>query len=239
MLADRMNGMLPEEEWSDVVNYLYNSADSQVLNAMLRDIASGGSGVDAEAQEEIAASTQTSSHGHAPAAAAVKARLGGSGSGGMSVTSLGRSAAATLSSKEQKEAEMKKYGYLRSNLKIKKPNQKKLMIVYSDFVHCILDFQLKNHEKFLSRFVSAFRQVDVNLDGVINPEEFHDLFLDIRFDGMKVGHVPPEQRAEAEETFSTLLNVVDPYQHNRISFSAAASCLSRLGAGAGGGRKKV
>ncbi|CAM9490815.1 unnamed protein product, partial [Ectocarpus fasciculatus] len=121
LLGERMSGILPEEEWTDIVNYLYNSSDSKILNSKLRAICGG--------------------------------------------------------SRDGDKAEMKKYGYLRSNTKFKKDSSKKLMIAYEDFVKCILDFQLETHQKFLSRFVAAFRQVDINLDGVINPEEFHDLFL--------------------------------------------------------------
>lgn len=198
-----MSGILPEEEWTDIVNYLYNSSDSKILNSKLRAICGGSR--DGDSCYETAS--------------------------GSSIVESGATArkATWSKSKEQKEAEMKKYGYLRSNTKFKKDSSKKLMIAYEDFVKCILDFQLETHQKFLSRFVAAFRQVDINLDGVINPEEFHDLFLDIRFDGIKASLLSMEQRDEAEDIFRTLLSIVDPQVHNRITFSAAASCLSRLG----------
>ena len=205
LVNDRLNGILTEQEWSDVVNYLYNTSDSRELNSKLRLLAEGSND---------AASESTS------------------------ISSVGKvkwnQASPGKDSREQKEAEMKKFGYLRSGPKLKKA-PKNVTIAFSDFLHCILDFQLKNHEKFLSRFLAAFRQVDTNLDGVIDPEQFHSLFMDIRFDGMKFDHIPPEQQNEAEETFSTLLRIVDPHETNRIMFSAAASCLGRLG---GGGKKR-
>lgn len=207
------------------MNYLYNSADSLVLNGLLRDIASGFKADDAGFDASRSSSNSGSSVSKREPEMVVSV---GSGEGRSHVLKL----------KEQKEAEMKKYGYLRGRTKLKKElAPRKYMILFSDFLKCILDFQLKNHEKFLERFVSSFRQVDLDLDGVLNPEEFHSLFLDIRFDGNKISNVSSEQQEEAEETFSTLLNIVDPSSHNRICFSAAASCLSRLGGG-GGGRNK-
>ena len=224
LLEERLNGVISEEEWTDIVIYLYNGTDSRTLNALLRDIAMGHRAEDSTSEVSVSSSGVS--------------RLGVSSPIGKYRISSGSNENRTPGSrlKEQKEAEMKKYGYLRSNPKLKKDTPKKLSIAYCDFSECILNFQLKNHEKFLERFVSAFRQVDINLDGILNPEEFHDLFMDIRFDGVKVSHVPSEQRDEAEETFSTLLNIVDPNAHHRISFSAAASCLSRLG---GSCRKKA
>jgi len=41
----------------------------------------------------------------------------------------------------------------------------------------ILDFQLQEHEKFLSKFNDLFREVDSDKNGVINEEQFRSLML--------------------------------------------------------------
>lgn len=205
-----MSGVICEEEWTDIVNYLYNNADSRLLNTMIRNAALGVADCDDCLMEKSENSNMSGS-------TSIKLRQSNAGAG------------CKNRLKDQKEAEMRKYGYLRSNTRLKKEQPKRPLIKFDEFVKCILDFQLKNHEKFLERFVSAFRQVDTNLDGILNPEEFHTVFLAIRFEGSALNQIASEQLEEAEETFSALLNIVDPNSFNRISFSAAASCISRLG----------
>ena len=41
-------------------------------------------------------------------------------------------------------------------------------LVYADFLKIILDFQLQEHEKFLSRFTQLFKSVDHDNNGVID-----------------------------------------------------------------------
>ena len=215
ILEERVGGMISEEEWTDVVNYLYNSHDSAALNGVLRSLAAGASssdGGDSIAERSAGQAAAAKQRAQSPSVAAARRPPGGG---------------PATPGRDSKEAELKRFGYLRSYPKQKKVVKQKLVLAFQDFVKCILDFQLKNHEKFLARFVGNFRQADGNLDGVINPEEFHRLFMDIRFEGRN--QIPEDERDSAEETFSTLLNIVDPFNSNRITFSSAATCLSRLG----------
>lgn len=39
---------------------------------------------------------------------------------------------------------------------------------FNQFLKCVLDFQLREHEKFLAFFVQQFKQVDLDRDGVVN-----------------------------------------------------------------------
>jgi hypothetical protein len=220
IMEERVNGMISEDEWTDVVNYLYNSHDSAALNIALRSVAAGASSADADS----ASSGSERAAGNGSASRTVAGQRAQSPS--VAARRPGSSGPSTPG-RDSKEAELKRFGYLRSYPKQKKIVKQKLVLAFQDFVKCILDFQLKNHEKFLARFVGNFRQADSNLDGVINPEEFHRLFMDIRFEGKN--QIPEDERDNAEETFSTLLNIVDPFNSNRITFSSAASCLSRLG----------
>jgi len=46
---------------------------------------------------------------------------------------------------------------------------------YSEFQKAVLDFQLKEHEKFLYKFIVIFKQVDQDNNGILNEDEFVDL----------------------------------------------------------------
>ena len=48
-------------------------------------------------------------------------------------------------------------------------------ILYSDFQKTILDFQLREHERFLQKFNQAFKAIDTNSDGVLSEDQFSQL----------------------------------------------------------------
>ena len=49
------------------------------------------------------------------------------------------------------------------------------------FMKCVLDFQLREHEKFLGHFIAMFKRVDQDKDGVINEVQFRDLMFSLGF----------------------------------------------------------
>ena len=88
-----------------------------------------------------------------------------------------------------------------------------MRLSFSEFVQCVLEFQLSQHEKFLDSFLKLFRSVDINNDGVLNEDEFSQLI-----EKMKIG-LTPEQTA-------TFLEYLDPYNQQKITFSDIISLLS-------------
>ena len=87
-------------------------------------------------------------------------------------------------------------------------------IAYTDFLKIILDFQLKGHEKFLCKFIQLFRKVDSDNNGIINEYEFRELvsYINLGFD-------------QEEEVFR-LLQIVDPYKNEQITFSECVAVFS-------------
>lgn len=83
---------------------------------------------------------------------------------------------------------------------------------YREFEKLILDFQLKNHHRFLSRFISLFRSYDQNNFGFIDAPQFRDM----------VGSIDPENRLDSER----LLQQIDPQEMGVIPFSACAAVFA-------------
>lgn len=83
---------------------------------------------------------------------------------------------------------------------------------YKEFEKIILDFQLKNHHRFLSRFISLFRSFDQNNFGFIDAIQFREM----------VGTIDPENRVDADR----LLLQIDPQDMGVIPFSACASVFA-------------
>ena len=66
---------------------------------------------------------------------------------------------------------------------------------------------------FLEKFLNLFKVVDFDSDGIINEAEFQDLVS-----GMDLGF--------AEEDIDRLLQVIDPYDNQQITFSEAVALFS-------------
>lgn len=77
----------------------------------------------------------------------------------------------------------------------------------------VLDFQLREHERFLSKFNAEFRQVDKDGDGVINEIEFKRLL---------------ERMGVLANTKDTeyLLHEGDPNNNQKMTFSSIVALLS-------------
>ena len=101
---------------------------------------------------------------------------------------------------------------LEQNEKMK--SNKDLRILYFEFQRVLLDFQLKSHERYLRKFVNLFKEIDKDTNGLLNEEEFIQLIEMMKIEGIR--------RKES----SRLLQKVDPYNHQQISFSDCISLFS-------------
>lgn len=86
-------------------------------------------------------------------------------------------------------------------------------ISFSIFQKIVLDFQLATHEKYLKKFISVFKKIDTDTNGIINEGEFRELLA-----MMKV--------VQTEEEIERLLQNVDPFNNMQITFSECLSLLS-------------
>lgn len=86
-------------------------------------------------------------------------------------------------------------------------------ITYRSFVQVLLDFQLRSHERFLRRFVRLFRQQDHDRNGVLDELQFRSLLLAINAE-------------RSEEDIDVLLETVDPFNNQHITFSECVALLS-------------
>lgn len=86
-------------------------------------------------------------------------------------------------------------------------------LMFSEFTKTVLDFQLKEHEKFLYKFIVVFKQVDKDNNGVINEDEFIELVKRMNICG-------------SEEEITRFLEIVDPYNNQEITFSEIVHLFS-------------
>lgn len=87
-------------------------------------------------------------------------------------------------------------------------------ILYKDFLKILLDYQIKSRDKYLRNFVSLFKSVDLDNNGIINEEEFVALVQSFNI------------YENIEEEALRLLNQVDPYNNKHITFSECVTLFS-------------
>ncbi len=87
-------------------------------------------------------------------------------------------------------------------------------LLYKDFEKIILDFQLKEHERFLSKFNLKFKAYDSDHDGVLNEQEFKELLRNLKV-------------IDKEEDIEFLLQQVDPFNNQKMTYSQIVSALSQ------------
>lgn len=86
-------------------------------------------------------------------------------------------------------------------------------ILYTDLLQFLLNFQLKAHQKYLKKLLNVFKKVDSNSDGVLNEKEFQRLIA-----GIGIGF--------STEDFNRLLQVIDPFDNQQITFSEVVNLFS-------------
>ena len=87
-----------------------------------------------------------------------------------------------------------------------------MVIDYASFEKIILDFQLKSHHNFLSKFISIFRVYDQTNFGYINEASFREMISTICQEGSL--------------DINNLLSIIDPHEMDIITFSTCVSVFS-------------
>ena len=198
-------GFIGEDEWQDMVGYLYNESDSALVNALIRRAAV----LEKEAREGPAVTVN--SPGATPNSPA--ARSAGTQSPYYSLptshlqqtkiskpqgvytiatpSTVYHSAdvykSGVLGYNRKDEGDVKRLGYSSRSLQVnlidpqaKQKQKQKLKLSFPVFIKTLLDFQLQAHKDYLSNFVKIFRHVDRNGDGVLSAQEFRKFYAILR-----------------------------------------------------------
>ena len=88
-------------------------------------------------------------------------------------------------------------------------------IPLKDLVKILHEFQIKLREKYLKNFVSLFKNVDKDNNGIINEEEFVSLLYNMKIFGEQL-----------KIKIVELLTEIDPYNNKQITFS---ECVNLFG----------
>jgi hypothetical protein len=83
-------------------------------------------------------------------------------------------------------------------------------------IQILLTHQLSEHERFLSRYVQTFHSVDADHCGLLTQQQFLNA-LEMLY---------PNAPVTCQQLFMNCSELIDPFSHNRISFSQAVEFLT-------------
>lgn len=230
LLDQKINdGWVTEDEWNDMINYLYNNTDSTAICAMLKRLARDEMQSLGLLPEEHVTSLSPLRADEWTAANKRSHQISSSPIGGTAITS-------SKQSLNLKSEMSRKIGYSSPSLKktlatvsmrdVPKSPKLQLRVSFAVFQSCVLDFQLKSRMQYLASFRAAFEKVDTDFDGIISSEQFQDCYKALK---TRSGLLPESVvESSDDETVVSLLQVMDPFQSNRITFSIVASTLSKI-----------
>lgn len=245
LLETKMNsGCIYEDEWKDMINYLYNNSDATTLGVLLKRQAL----LERDDSPAITATTeavQETTH-MLPGNTVIPHKVTRANAtyvvGTPNATYHTQDAyqSGQLGYDKSNPRDSKRLGYVSPTLKIqiKDPNQQKLSrrdylkLSFPVFVKIVLDFQLRSHMEYLATFLHLFKQFDANVDGVLSGAEFKD-FFHVLYHNTPRSPQAVEQMMDNEEeeelkSLLTLVKLIDPHQHDRFVFSSAVICLQKL-----------
>jgi Ca2+-binding EF-hand superfamily protein len=223
------DGLISEDEWTDMVNYLYNSVDSTAICLMLKKLAAEEMGTQGIIVPDDSASAQSTpfSPGR-PRAALAAASPNTLSKQGLNTRTdmsrrLGYNSPSLKAQQQQQTQQLRESG---------KSSKTQLRLSFQAFQKCVLDFQLKSRLQYLATFRAAFERFDADFDGVLSAEEMRECYFWLRD---TTDWLPPSQSNKGPDDdylILSLLQVMDPRQTNRIPFSVAATTISKAAASA-------
>lgn len=284
LLDNKVTSFITHDEWTDMMNYLYNAIDASAICSILKKLAREEM---MEEEEKVAAANKS------PMALLIKSE--GAGHGLIPTPVATRSLGASTAARKVAIANIKdskRMGYISPSIHIPtgtannnyssssysqtnsnsnlnsaskmslkatnvnaiEPSSMKLSFVV--FLKSVLDFQLRAHEEYLHSFVTVFQQIDEDVDGVLTTQEFYKVFKILRQskqnlstssksfhnnsnnNNISMSQLGPETNdgtvteSNDLETFAIILKMIDPLETDVITFSSAASVLSKLSSNA-------
>ncbi|CAE7515186.1 unnamed protein product [Symbiodinium microadriaticum] len=234
-----MDGTILENEYTDIVNYLYNSKDATTLRLLLRSEANRikeEKYLTGEDEDEDAIGDDEVKH---VASVGKKSATGGT---------TRRNSASMGSGTRRLSYENKKLGFERKvplsmrKESIARSKQEHFQAVkdnfdlpFDVFMKCVLEFQMSAHENYLAGFKHIFRHYDDDGDGVLTSEQFRKCYMRLRTHGADApiarvsfadddgdaekgsGMVANRWSKQEENAFLGLLSIIDPAETDRKS----------------------
>ena len=214
LLKNKKEGILLEEEWKGIINYIYSEEDADIIQNKIINY------IKKKNEKNIIPLTIYSQTGVGPS------DIFNLTSGNSNNNILQNLSTFNYNSNNNNLNSSNSMNYLLSyhsnNKKLSREEiynitklGEEMNISYKDFLRLLCIYQIKNRDKYLKNFVKLFRKYDNDLDGILNEDEFSNLIRDI-----------PYCKNNEDEYIFKFLSIIDPFNNKKITFSECVSILS-------------
>ena len=214
LLKNKKEGILLEEEWKGIINYIYSEEDADIIQNKIINY------IKKKNEKNIIPLTIYSQTGIGPS------DIFNLTSGNSNNNILQNLSTFNYNSNNNNLNNSNSMNYLLSyhsnNKKLSREEiynitklGEEMNISYKDFLRLLCIYQIKNRDKYLKNFVKLFRKYDNDLDGILNEDEFSNLIRDI-----------PYCKNNEDEYIFKFLSIIDPFNNKKITFSECVSILS-------------
>ena len=214
LLKNKKEGILLEEEWKGIINYIYSEEDADIIQNKIINY------IKKKNEKNIIPLTIYSQTGVGPS------DIFNLTSGNSNNNILQNLSTFNYNSNNNNLNNSNSMNYLLSyhsnNKKLSREEiynitklGEEMNISYKDFLRLLCIYQIKNRDKYLKNFVKLFRKYDNDLDGILNEDEFSNLIRDI-----------PYCKNNEDEYIFKFLSIIDPFNNKKITFSECVSILS-------------
>ena len=200
LLNEKKNGILTEEEWKGIIYYLYNEEEGNVLEKKIITFIQKNKFKNNESipLNTISEMIQT----YNPATSNY---LFSGSSPRFIDNNSSMSYLDTHGPKKMTRREM--FDLYQFN--------EDIHIFYRHFINIVGEYQIKQREKYLKNFVKLFRKFDMDLDGILNENEFINMIKDI-----------PYCQSNLDDYIFRFLSTLDPLDNKIFTFNDCVSLFS-------------
>ena len=214
LLKNKKEGLLLEENWKGIINYIYSEEDAEIIQNKIINY------IKKKNEKNIIPLTIYSQTGVGPS------EIFNLTSGNSNNNILQNLSTFNYNSNNNNLNNSNSMNYLLSyhsnNKKLSREEiynitklGEEMNISYKGFLRLLCIYQIKNRDKYLKNFVKLFRKYDNDLDGILNEDEFSNLIRDI-----------PYCKNNEDEYIFKFLSIIDPFNNKKITFSECVSILS-------------
>ena len=214
LLKNKKEGILLEEEWKGIINYIYSEEDADIIQNKIINY------IKKKNEKNIIPLTIYSQTGVGPSDIFNLTSVNSNNNILQNLSTF------NYNSNNNNLNNSNSMNYLLSyhsnNKKLSREEiynitklGEEMNISYKDFLRLLCIYQIKNRDKYLKNFVKLFRKYDNDLDGILNEDEFSNLIRDI-----------PYCKNNEDEYIFKFLSIIDPFNNKKITFSECVSILS-------------
>ena len=206
-MKEKKKGILIEEEWREIIQYIYNEEDAQIIEIKIMNFIKDENeklfnfvenGEDINKERLVTYQNNNNVNSYTNNENLLKNNY---------IRKLENNL-ATLFLTDKKRV-------TRQDINKMNKLREEASIPYKDFVQLVCENQIENREKYLKKFVELFKKFDTDEDGILSEEEFLEMIKSI-----------PYCQNNLEYFVDRLLNKIDPFNNKRFIFNDCVNTFS-------------